>query len=542
MFIIRAKQAQDGPASFAGIIYSDKGAPLAGIKVSIGRTPLVSTTDDQGKFQLDNVPPGRIDLFVDGRTYNPNLDQNRAQYPSLHFEAHAIKGQANQIAHPIYLPALAIGPDSAKQVGGNEDVILTLPGLEGFKMIVKANSVTFPDGARVGTLVISPVTADKLPMAPPAGGAQFGVPAWTIQPSGTRFDPPIEVQMPNATGEIAGDNLPVVQWDHDLGQYVPMGRATVSGDGAILITDAGSGITKAGWGGLCRYDECKTSLPKEGCGDCKKVEYKGNPPCPECVVDATKNGTKCDGDECKECKNGACIRKPDKELGSVDAKIDIQVFSRYVDGIADRLDNAIKLSPLGAWVSEFQLVRPKITGAVTGTALERCCKNKTTDAVRISGGIEFSPGGISIRIRPPTWRIPDPFEPTRDLAGIGVLGEVRFAMTGNASGIKADCDCGYNVFVGGQIRATLAAYLELNSSGRTMSGTAIGSSGRGSRLLDVQGGVSYSVRAGAKLDCNGFTPDSYQFGPLEMIVKLTAGDLFEKTVRIPVDGFTFSGP
>ena len=215
------------------------------------------------------------------------LRQATLQYPSLHFEAHAIKGQANQIAHPIYLPALAIGPDSAKQVGGNEDVILTLPGLEGFQMKIKANSVTFPDGSRQGLLVISPVTADKLPMAPPAGGAQFGVPAWTIQPSGTRFDPPIEVHMPNATGEIAGDNLPVVQWDHDLSQYVPMGRATVSGDGAILITDAGSGITKAGWGGLCRYDECKTSLPKEGCGLCKKVEYKGRPPCPECVFDKT---------------------------------------------------------------------------------------------------------------------------------------------------------------------------------------------------------------------------------------------------------------
>ena len=248
----------------------------------------------------------------------PCLRQATLQYPSLHFEAHAIKGQANQIAHPIYLPALAIGPDSAKQVGGNEDVILTLPGLEGFKMIVKANSVTFPDGSRQGLLVISPVTADKLPMAPPAGGAQFGVPAWTIQPSGTRFDPPIEVHMPNATGEIAGDNLPVVQWDHDLSQYVPMGRATVSGDGAILITDAGSGITKAGWGGLCRYDECKTAIPGKGCGDCKKVEYKGNPPCPNCVPDPAKNFTYCENRKdgtCGDCQEGTCFANTKKNEG-----------------------------------------------------------------------------------------------------------------------------------------------------------------------------------------------------------------------------------
>ena len=128
-------------------------------------------------------------------------------------------------------------------------LILTIPGLAGFAMKVKANSVTFPDGSKTGLLIVSPVTADKLPMSPPAGGAQFGVPAWTIQPAGTRFDPPIEVTLPNTRAYPAGDNIPVVQWDHDLGQYVAMGRATVSEDGAVLITDSGSGLTKAGWGG-----------------------------------------------------------------------------------------------------------------------------------------------------------------------------------------------------------------------------------------------------------------------------------------------------
>jgi hypothetical protein len=68
---------------------------------------------------------------------------------------------------------------------------------------------------------------------------------------------------------------------------VPMGRATVTADGAFLITDAGSGLTKAGWGGLCRYDECKTALTK--CPDCQKLEMRGSPPCPECVVDPSSN-------------------------------------------------------------------------------------------------------------------------------------------------------------------------------------------------------------------------------------------------------------
>lgn len=280
-FYIQAKPAKDGPATFRGTVYTDKGLPLSGVRVSIGRTALASTTDEQGKFELNNVPPGRIDLFIDGRTVNPTNDLAKQQWPSLHFESFVVKGQENILPHPIYLPPLLTS--EAKTVGGNEDVILRIPGIDGFQMKVKANSVTFPDGSHIGTLVVSPVTADRLPMAPPAGGAAFGLPAWTIQPAGTRFDPPIEVQMPNARANPAGDNIPIVQWDHDLGQYVPMGRATVTEDGAFLVTDAGSGITKAGWGGACVYDpdKCAKNAPK--CKDCEKLETSGD--CPTCQWD-----------------------------------------------------------------------------------------------------------------------------------------------------------------------------------------------------------------------------------------------------------------
>jgi large repetitive protein len=89
----------------------------------------------------------------------------------------------------------------AKVVGGDEDVILQILGVQGFQMKVKANSVTFPDGSRIGTLVLSPVTPDRLPMTPPTGGALFGVPAWTVQPAAsaaTRF--PVTSTAPTSCG------------------------------------------------------------------------------------------------------------------------------------------------------------------------------------------------------------------------------------------------------------------------------------------------------------------------------------------------------
>ncbi len=124
----------------------------------------------------------------------------------------------------------------------------------------KANSVTFPDGSRVCPLVISPVHNDRLPMVPPGGGSTFGTVAWTIQPTGTRFNPPIQVKIPSPGGMPRGTAVSLVQWDHDLAMFVPIGRATVSEDGAQIVSDAGSGISKAGWGG-CAPGTCPPTPP-----------------------------------------------------------------------------------------------------------------------------------------------------------------------------------------------------------------------------------------------------------------------------------------
>jgi hypothetical protein len=210
-------------------------------------------------------------------------------------------------------------------------------------MKVRANSVTFPDGSHVGTLVVSPVTADRLPMAPPAGGAQFGVPAWTVQPAGTRFDPPVQVTLPNAAGNPAGDNLPIVQWDHDLGQFVPMGRATVSEDGAFLITDAGSGITKAGWGGLCRYDPDK-------CGK------QAPPVCKQCEELASGGG------DCPTCKpKEACKADPYTETFNVD-------FPKTGEVTAKATSLLAKVPFISTLNFDFQASGKRVTG-------KQCCSN-----------------------------------------------------------------------------------------------------------------------------------------------------------------------
>ncbi|MDJ1138797.1 PKD domain-containing protein [Marinicella marina] len=247
-FQIIVKARNNGPTRFTGTVMDMSGIPLEGVILSFARSSLTTTTDKEGFFRFEgNVPVGRVDLFIDGRNVTMVQNGETVEYPGLHFEATVIQGQDNHLPHIIYLPP--VHTDRAQVVGGDEDVSLFIPGFDGFEMIVKSNSVTFPDGSRTGELVVNPVHADRLPMVPPGGSGRFSPFGWTIQPSGTRFDPPIEVKMPNVSGMKPGTTRTIVQWDHDLAQFIPMGLGTVSADGTQIVTEPGSGITKAGWGG-----------------------------------------------------------------------------------------------------------------------------------------------------------------------------------------------------------------------------------------------------------------------------------------------------
>jgi hypothetical protein len=268
---LQVLKQQDGSTSFSGKVLSHRGEPLPGVRVSIGRTSLSATADDSGYFSFSGqVPAGKLDLFIDGRTANVQS----SQYPALHFEALAVRGQNNVLPHAIYLPPLLMS--EAKIVGGDQDVTLKIPGFDGFEMVVKANSVTFPDGTRSGPLVVSPVQQDKLPMVPPGGYNGFMSPAWTIQPSGTRFDPPIQVKVPNSLALKPGETREIYQWDHDLATFVPMGRATVSEDGALLWADCeekGSGTVSVGVGVSFSVIDAKVKGEAPVNGGTTKMEF-----------------------------------------------------------------------------------------------------------------------------------------------------------------------------------------------------------------------------------------------------------------------------
>lgn len=248
-------------AEFSGIVLDNADQPIEGTTCALvvgGQTfgPLTSNLDGTFRFTAVNAA-GPADLFVDGTTAfhiggAGGLDVPPGSFPSLHYETIVTPNVDNHLPTPVLLPRL--NPNNDVLFDNSQDVELTMEGVEGLRFIVTAGSMTLADGTvpepgNPATLSINQVHQDDVPMPMPDGA---GPPlAWTLQPAGAQFDPPVQVIVPNMAGLPPGAISYTLSFDHDSGRFEIVATATVSEDGLSIISDPGSGITKSGWGAIC---------------------------------------------------------------------------------------------------------------------------------------------------------------------------------------------------------------------------------------------------------------------------------------------------
>ncbi|HEX3130766.1 MAG TPA: Ig-like domain-containing protein [Thermoanaerobaculia bacterium] len=225
--------------AIVGLVLDNQDDPVPGVTLAVDHTDLTAVSDAQGRFRIAGVPVGTVKLKVDGKTTS-----RPGTWPYLEFHFTTISGVDNSLGMPIRL--LPIDVAGGKLVGGPEEVVIPMKGVPGATLTVAPNSVTFPNGAKVGTVSFTQVHGDKVPMIAPMG-SNFTV-AFTVQPPGTRFDPPAAVTLPNI-GLPPGSEVDLFSFDHDIGEFLSVGTATVTPDGLLLRSNPGVGISKAGWGG-----------------------------------------------------------------------------------------------------------------------------------------------------------------------------------------------------------------------------------------------------------------------------------------------------
>jgi PKD repeat protein len=348
--------------SVVGVVLDNTNTPVKGATVSLEGTKLRTTTNAEGQFTLKGAPVGTVTLLVDGST-----SSSATTYPSLSFVLQSLPGVANSLDKPFYLPA--IDTENAQTVGGSEPVTLTMSGVPGVAFTVAPNSVTFPDGSHVGKLSLSQVKADMVPMQPVNG---VSVPlVWTLQPAGAKFNPPIQVQLPNVDGLAPGTVTEVYQYDHDLEQFVSGGTARVSPDGSVIVSDPGFGIVKAGWGhgfkplppnnctiSCNEHSACLQDSQTADCS-CRHMAINIGGRCGGTTSDSCLTDGNCDayghcqgsmpvpdGKGCDDklyctkndmCKSGVCSGTPipDQDQGNLTVGVDLAGLFAPLDGFAE---------------------------------------------------------------------------------------------------------------------------------------------------------------------------------------------------------------
>ena len=239
-----------GNTTFSGLVLDNGDLPLRNTRAVIFGTDRSAVTDETGRFLITNVPPGAQRLFIDGGDI---VDSQGRIFPDLEFDLNVISGVENSLPMPIYLPPLSTDPQSVARITGpvTSPVTLQIPGIPQATLTLLGGTIvsnhTGPASAgNPITVRLSRVNNDRVPMPPP-NGSVFTL-AGTVQPAGTHFSIPARVCSPN-TGLPPGAQVDIFSFDHDVGQFLSIGFATVSEDGSVVCSNPGFGINKAGWFG-----------------------------------------------------------------------------------------------------------------------------------------------------------------------------------------------------------------------------------------------------------------------------------------------------
>lgn len=245
----------DATTGFSGRVVSDSDEAIGGATLTLaaGGQQATTTSAADGSFTLSNFAGAGVGILtIDGSTATSDAGHAipTGTYPTLTYDVNVVAHADNALGRPIFLPELRTGNSASYSL--TQPTVLTMAGMPGMQLTIAPGSMTLTSGtvAPAGTKVsLNPVDPNRIPMPLPSGA---GNPiAWTLQPSGARFNPPVQIQVPNTSGLAPGTEVSFFTFDHDLSRFEMVARGAVSEDGGTVVSDTGTGITKAGWGGLC---------------------------------------------------------------------------------------------------------------------------------------------------------------------------------------------------------------------------------------------------------------------------------------------------
>ena len=147
--------------------------PIANVEVSIGAIKV--RTDANGVFILKDVPAGRQEMFVDGRT----ASHDDINYGRFVVGADTVLGKVGHMPYVMYLPRVLPRDIVALPTPTDREVVVTHPEIPGLELHIPAGTV-FKDreGHVLTHLAIVPTPVDHAPFPLPDNFPVY----FTIQP------------------------------------------------------------------------------------------------------------------------------------------------------------------------------------------------------------------------------------------------------------------------------------------------------------------------------------------------------------------------
>ena len=255
-----------GTNVFGFVRDSKTGDPIVGATIRVDAFPEAdAVTDDDGRFELVDMPSPDFFVHVDGSTAT-NAPEGFT-YPNVGKPFHSVPGETTQLKTPggdvfdIFLPRMADGDFTALSdieatvvgfgEGGKAELVELFPEIDPdqwdlFNITIEPGAAIADDGTPATEAAIIPVPPDRLPAPLP----EDLNPALVISiqtPGATNFDVPAAITFPNLDGLEPGSKATIFSFNHDVGAFLPIGLGTVSEDGTVIVSDPGVGIPAPGW-------------------------------------------------------------------------------------------------------------------------------------------------------------------------------------------------------------------------------------------------------------------------------------------------------
>lgn len=226
-------QAAPGVTALAGQVLTLNGRALPNVTIKVGSRS--ASTDDTGRFLLEQAATGHQVMVIDGRT----ASTSSKTYGIFKVGVDVIEGKTNALGYTVWMPKLDTRNVVTISSPTTTNVTVSSPRIPGLELRLPPQTVLRDmDGQTVRQLSITPIPTNQPPFPLPSG---VNVPVYfTIQPGGSEIIPPrAQLIYPNFMNAAPGSRIDFYNYDaSEKGWYV-YGRGTVTPDGRRIVPDAG---------------------------------------------------------------------------------------------------------------------------------------------------------------------------------------------------------------------------------------------------------------------------------------------------------------